>query len=98
MNAKDVLGSQGEQLAVDYLQQAGLRILDRNWRCDEGEIDIVAADSRVLVICEVKTRRAPGTGRRWRPSTGASAPGCGGWPSGGWSRTDCSSTKCASTW
>ncbi|MGO8882653.1 MAG: YraN family protein [Streptosporangiaceae bacterium] len=56
MNAKDVLGSQGEQLAVDYLQQAGLRILDRNWRCDKGEIDIVAADSRVLVICEVKTR------------------------------------------
>jgi putative endonuclease len=34
----------------------GLRILDRNWRCAEGEIDIVAAERQVLVICEVKTR------------------------------------------
>lgn len=56
MNAKDVLGKQGEQLAVEYLQQAGMRILDRNWRCAEGEIDIVAADRRALVVCEVKTR------------------------------------------
>jgi putative endonuclease len=56
MNAKDILGRQGEQLAVEYLQQAGMRILDRNWRCAEGEIDIVAADRRVLVACEVKTR------------------------------------------
>src|SRR5262249_60484238 len=46
----------GEQLAVEYLERAGLRILDRNWRCAEGEIDIVAAERQVLVICEVKTR------------------------------------------
>ena len=56
MNPKDVLGRQGEQLAVDHLQRAGLRILDRNWRCAEGEVDIVAAERRTLVICEVKTR------------------------------------------
>lgn len=56
MNAKDILGRHGEQAAVDYLERAGLRILDRNWRCAEGEIDIVAAERRVLVICEVKTR------------------------------------------
>ncbi len=56
MNAKDVLGKQGEQLAVEYLQRAGMRILDRNWRCAEGEIDIVAAERRALVVCEVKTR------------------------------------------
>lgn len=56
MNAKDLLGRQGEQLAVEYLQQAGMRILDRNWRCAEGEIDIVAAERRALVVCEVKTR------------------------------------------
>jgi putative endonuclease len=56
LNAKDVLGRQGEQLAVEYLQQAGMRILDRNWRCAEGEIDIVAAERRALVVCEVKTR------------------------------------------
>lgn len=56
MNAKDVLGKQGEQLAAEHLQRAGLRILDRNWRCAEGEIDIVAAERRALVVCEVKTR------------------------------------------
>ncbi len=56
MNAKDILGRRGEQLAVEHLQRAGLRILDRNWRCADGEIDIVAAERRALVICEVKTR------------------------------------------
>jgi putative endonuclease len=56
MHPKDILGRQGEQLAVEYLQQAGLRILDRNYRCGEGEIDIVAAERRTLVVCEVKTR------------------------------------------
>jgi putative endonuclease len=56
MNAKDLLGRQGEQMAADYLTNAGLDILERNWRCSQGEIDIVAADGRVLVICEVKTR------------------------------------------
>jgi putative endonuclease len=56
VNAKDELGREGERLAVEHLEKSGLRILDRNWRCSEGEIDIVAADRRVLVICEVKTR------------------------------------------
>ena len=56
MNAKDALGKHGEQLAAEYLQRAGFRILARNWRCCAGEIDIVAAERRVLVACEVKTR------------------------------------------
>ena len=56
MRAKDVLGKNGEQAAVDYLESAGLRILDRNWRCATGEIDIVAVDRQVFVVCEVKTR------------------------------------------
>ena len=56
LNAKDALGQQGEQLAAEYLQRAGYRILARNWRCAEGEIDIVMADRRALVACEVKTR------------------------------------------
>lgn len=56
MNAKDELGLRGEQLAAEYLERAGLRILDRNWRCAQGEIDIVAAERQVLVVCEVKTR------------------------------------------
>ncbi len=56
MNAKDELGRQGEQVAVEYLERAGLRVLDRNWRCSIGEIDIVAAERQVMVVCEVKTR------------------------------------------
>jgi putative endonuclease len=56
VNAKDLLGRQGEQLAADFLMKAGLIVLDRNWRCSQGEIDIVAADGATLVICEVKTR------------------------------------------
>ena len=56
MRPKDVLGRDGEQAAAEYLERSGLRILARNWRCSEGEIDIVAAERRVLVVCEVKTR------------------------------------------
>jgi putative endonuclease len=56
MNAKDLLGQQGEQLAADFLAGAGLEILGRNWRSQQGEIDIVARDGQILVICEVKTR------------------------------------------
>jgi putative endonuclease len=56
VNAKDVLGQQGEQVAVRFLTEAGLAVLGRNWRCSQGEIDIIALDGRTLVICEVKTR------------------------------------------
>jgi putative endonuclease len=56
MRAKDALGRYGEQAAAEHLERSGLRILARNWRCSEGEIDIVAAERRVLVVCEVKTR------------------------------------------
>lgn len=50
------LGAYGERLAVDRLVAAGMSILDRNWRCRDGEIDIVARDGDALVVCEVKTR------------------------------------------
>jgi putative endonuclease len=40
--AKDELGRQGETLAVEHLENAGLTVLHRNWRCAEGELDIVA--------------------------------------------------------
>jgi putative endonuclease len=56
VSAKDDLGREGEQVAVEYLERAGLRVLDRNWRCADGEIDIVAAERQVMVVCEVKTR------------------------------------------
>ena len=56
MRAKDALGKSGEQAAAEYLTSHGLRILDRNWRSADGEIDIVAAERQVLVVCEVKSR------------------------------------------
>ena len=56
MRAKDVLGQSGEQAAAEYLETEGFRILARNWRCSDGEIDIVAVDRRTFVVCEVKTR------------------------------------------
>jgi len=56
MAAKDVLGARGEDLATDHLIGAGLQILDRNWRCSQGELDIVARDGGEIVFVEVKTR------------------------------------------
>jgi putative endonuclease len=58
MRAKDVLGRRGEDLAAGYLASLGMRVLERNWRCPEGEIDIVALDGDALVIAEVKTRKS----------------------------------------
>lgn len=56
MRAKDAVGKYGEDLAADHLAAAGFEVLERNWRCPAGEIDIVARDGAVLVVCEVKTR------------------------------------------
>ena len=54
----NAVGAYGERLAARYLTEVGMTILDRNWRCDQGEIDIVAMDDGCLVIVEVKTRRS----------------------------------------
>ena len=56
--AANAVGAYGERLAARYLVESGMQILDRNWRCDQGEIDIVAMDDACLVIVEVKTRRS----------------------------------------
>ena len=56
------LGNRGERIAAAHLIDSGLRVLDRNWRCREGELDIVAREGNALVFCEVKTRRATGFG------------------------------------
>lgn len=56
MRAKDRVGRYGEDVAARHLADAGLRIVERNWSCDEGEVDIVAVDRGALVFCEVKTR------------------------------------------
>jgi putative endonuclease len=64
------LGRYGEDVAVRHLQECGLVVLERNWRCDIGEIDIVAREGSVLVVCEVKTRRGLGYGAPVEAVTG----------------------------
>lgn len=49
-------GEAGEHLAERYLESQGLVVLARNWRCPEGELDLIATDRRSLIVCEVKTR------------------------------------------
>ncbi|WP_457962697.1 YraN family protein [Arthrobacter sp. D1-29] len=58
MKSKDLLGRRGEELAAGYLESVGMLVVERNWRCPDGEIDIVALDADALVIAEVKTRRS----------------------------------------
>jgi putative endonuclease len=67
----DRLGVRGERIAAAYLTDIGLRVLDRNWRCREGELDLVARDGDALVFCEVKTRRGTGFGHPVEAVTGA---------------------------
>ncbi|MDZ5623145.1 YraN family protein [Nocardioides sp. HM23] len=54
--ARQALGRYGEDVAARHLVDQGLVLLERNWRCDEGEIDLVLRDGPTLVVCEVKTR------------------------------------------
>lgn len=60
--AAQKLGAWGEQVAARHLVSAGLTVLDRNWRGDAGEIDLVLRDGDTLVVCEVKTRSSTGWG------------------------------------
>lgn len=58
------IGALGEDLAVEHLRTLGMQVLERNWRCRYGELDIVAVDAvtRALVFVEVKTRTGDGFG------------------------------------
>ena len=58
------LGVEGEAVAADWYRRNGYEVLDRNWRCRTGEIDLVVSRRRELVVCEVKTRSSDrfGTG------------------------------------
>jgi putative endonuclease len=51
-----VLGAFGESRAARWYEQAGYRVLDRNWRGRDGEVDLVLCRGRTIVFCEVKTR------------------------------------------
>jgi putative endonuclease len=50
------IGAKGEQVAVDFLQKKGYKIINRNWRSGKKEIDIVATLKDTLVFLEIKTR------------------------------------------
>ena len=56
------LGAQGEELAAGWYTGRGYAILGRNWRCREGELDLVVSRGRCVVFCEVKTRTGTGFG------------------------------------
>jgi putative endonuclease len=55
-------GAAGERRAANWYLDRGYEVLDRNWRCASGEIDLVCARTGVLVICEVKTRHTDAFG------------------------------------
>lgn len=59
---KDELGRAGEQRAARYLEDRGFTVLDRNWRCRAGEIDLVVEGGGAIVVVEVKTRRGEAFG------------------------------------
>lgn len=61
-NLKQGLGRAGEQAAEAYLRKKGFRVVERNYRCQVGEIDLIALDRRVIVFIEVKTRRTMAVG------------------------------------
>jgi putative endonuclease len=71
MTTRRQLGQQGEEAAAEYLEHAGFRVLEKNWRCPAGEVDIVALDRENgdLVIVEVKTRRGHGAGHPFQAVT-----------------------------
>ncbi len=53
---KQILGKEGERIAERYLKKKGYRLVERNYRCPVGELDLIALDRRVIVFVEVKTR------------------------------------------
>lgn len=56
MYYKQETGKSGEDIAVEYLEKKGYTIMERNFKCNQGEIDIIAIDKQEIVFVEVKTR------------------------------------------
>jgi putative endonuclease len=61
-SAKLLLGKEGERLAEQYLRKKGYKLVERNYRCTAGELDLIVLDQRVVVFVEVKTRTGHGFG------------------------------------
>ena len=55
-NQKQILGREGEQIAERYLKKKGYKLVERNYRCLGGELDLIVLDRQVIVFVEVKTR------------------------------------------
>ncbi|MGA1812402.1 YraN family protein [Frondihabitans sp. 4ASC-45] len=70
-NTNQEVGALGEEAAAVHLAERGYRILDRNWRCPEGEVDIVAEDDDYVVVVEVKTRTGHAAGHPFEAVTPA---------------------------
>ena len=69
MAAKDDLGRRGERLAENHLLARGYRLIERNWRCRHGEIDLVVRDGDAIVFVEVKTRTSTAFGHPFEAIT-----------------------------
>ena len=61
-DARRALGRSGEAAAAQWYEEHGYRVLARNWRCRQGEIDLVVTDGRRTVFCEVKARSSDAFG------------------------------------
>lgn len=71
--ARQRLGAAGEDRAAAWYVHRGYQVLVRNWRCREGEIDLICARHRCLVVCEVKTRSSLAFGHPAEAVTAAKA-------------------------
>ena len=65
------LGAHGESIAAEWLTERGYELVERNWRCARGEIDLIAWDGDALVFIEVKTRAGGSTGHPFEAITDA---------------------------
>lgn len=69
MGRKQVIGKYGEDLAASFLKDRGYSVIERNWRCSIGEIDLIARNKNFLVFVEVKTRNGSGFGHPFEAIT-----------------------------
>ena len=91
-------GGYGEAYAARYLTGIGMVVLDRNWRCELGELDLVLRDGRVLVFCEVKTRASAAFGSPLESVTPAKVARLRRLLLDGWLSTRCGPRTSGSTW
>jgi putative endonuclease len=73
MAAKDELGRRGECVAAEWFERRGFVVLERNWRCASGELDLILRGDGVTVFAEVKTRTSVAYGHPFEAITAAKA-------------------------